>query len=261
MARVAVLGWCIAFVQCWFWPRWDTCCQSLCWNVFKNPFWQRNSANLKRADTRRNALVQVLVVNSSFALELCLWYWVSLQWSGSCRRNEKMNWTLGVPLRDVLCLPCHHIPPRCSHPAVRSLFDLWQLFIYVSVSNKVCFALLPCCASTQTGNCAEKNWTSLMVDALGICKQACEELFNYTWFHVTSISSGKLSGTSAALQNWLYRQNKMCCSVEAGVPLPGSNWGHSSREECWTQVHLAHPGFLILITLWCMCSQVHNFNL
>lgn len=66
----------------------------------------------------------------------------------------------------------------CSHPAVRSLFDLQRLFIHVSVRNKICFALLPCCASTQTRNCSEKNWAGLIITTLRVCKQICGELFH-----------------------------------------------------------------------------------
>lgn len=173
---------CVGLVHClcplWFWPGWDTHLHSLYWNVLKNPFWQRNWDHLKRADIEGMLLGQVLVVNSSFALELWLWYWVSLQRSGSCRTKQRMNWTPAVPVQAVLCLPGHHIPLWCSHPTAGRLFSLWQLFIHVSVSSKVCFAFLPCCASTQTGNCSEKNWTSVVVITLGVCKQTCGELFH-----------------------------------------------------------------------------------
>lgn len=83
MARTAVLGWCIGLVQCWFWLWGDTHCQSLHWNVVKNPFWQRNSDDLKRADTWRNILNTGIDSYFLFAL------WLSF--SGSCRRSEKMK--------------------------------------------------------------------------------------------------------------------------------------------------------------------------
>lgn len=82
-----------------------------------------------------------------------------------------MNWTLEEAVKAVLGLPGHYIPLWSSHPTVRSLFGLQKLFIHVSVRNKVCFALLPCCASTQTGNYPEKSWTSVVIITLRVCRQ------------------------------------------------------------------------------------------
>lgn len=135
-----------------------------------------------------------------------------------------MNWTLAVAVRAVLGLPGHCIPLWCSHPTVRSLFGLQKLFLHASVRNKVCFALPPCCGSTQTGNCSEKNWTSVVILTLSLQADMWRTVSLNMISHHLHQQWEALWDKCSLTKLWLSRQDKISWSVEAGVPLLGSVW-------------------------------------